>query len=64
MVHLGGKIKLRSTDFLIQFEINKNCHRNGRNLLVYLFTKGMIKLIVIVIVCSSLKVNAIDTDEG
>jgi hypothetical protein len=64
MVQPGGKIKVRSTNFLIQFEIKKNCLRSGSNLLLYLFTKGTIKVIVLVIVHSSLEVNSIGTDEG
>jgi len=30
---------LRSTDLLFLFGIRKNCHRNGRNPLLYLFIK-------------------------
>jgi hypothetical protein len=37
---------LRSTNFLILFGIRKNCHDSGRNLLLYLFTKRVIKLLI------------------
>jgi hypothetical protein len=35
--------------FLILFEIRKNCHTSGRNLLFYLFIKRVIKVTVVII---------------
>jgi len=35
---------LRSTNILNQYEIWKNCHSSGRNLLLYLFIRTVIKL--------------------
>jgi hypothetical protein len=39
---------LRSTNILILFGIRKNCHRNERNLLLYLFMKRVIKLFAVI----------------
>jgi hypothetical protein len=43
-------ICLRSTNSLILFGIRKNCLISGRSLLLYQFTKRVIKLTVIIIV--------------
>jgi hypothetical protein len=40
---------LRYINLLILFGIRKNCHRNGKTLLLYLFTKRVIKLSVVTI---------------
>jgi hypothetical protein len=40
---------LRSTNFLILFGIRKNCHSNGRKLLLDILIKGVIKLAVIIV---------------
>jgi hypothetical protein len=39
---------LRSTNLLIIFEIRKNCQSSGRNLLLYLFIRRVIKLTVVI----------------
>jgi len=51
LIQTGG-IKhyvLKSTDLLILFGIRKNCHSSGRNLLLYLFIKKVIKRTVVII---------------
>jgi hypothetical protein len=40
---------LRSTNLLIVFGMGKNCHSSGRNLLLYLYMKSVVKLTVIII---------------
>jgi hypothetical protein len=40
---------LRSTNFLILFEIGKNCHSSGKTLLLYLSIGRLIKLTVVII---------------
>jgi hypothetical protein len=49
LIKAGRKI-LTSVHSLILFEIRKNCLISGRSLLLYQFTKRVIKLIVIIIV--------------
>jgi hypothetical protein len=39
---------LRLTNIRILFEIRKNCYRSRRNLLLYLYTKKLIKLTVVI----------------
>jgi hypothetical protein len=39
---------LRSTNFLILFGIRRNCHSSGRNVLLYLFIKRLIKLTAVI----------------
>jgi hypothetical protein len=40
---------LRYTDLFVLFGIRRNCHSNGRNLLLYKFIKRAIRLTVIII---------------
>jgi hypothetical protein len=40
---------LRYTNLFVLHGIRRNCHRNGRNLLLYKFIKRVIRLIVIII---------------
>jgi uncharacterized membrane protein YidH (DUF202 family) len=39
---------LRSTTLLILFEITKNCHTSGRNLLLHIFLR-MIKMTIVIV---------------
>jgi hypothetical protein len=49
LIQAGGATLL-STHSLILFGIRKNCLINGRTLILYQFTKRVIKLIIIIIV--------------
>jgi hypothetical protein len=40
---------LRYTDLFVLYEIRRNCHSSGRNLLLYQFPKGGLRLIEIII---------------
>jgi hypothetical protein len=44
---------LRDTNLFVLYGIRRNCHSNGRNLLLYQFIKRVIRLIVIIIEESS-----------
>jgi hypothetical protein len=45
LIKAGGETYiLRYTDFFVVFEIRRNCHSSGRNLLLYQFTKRAIRL--------------------
>jgi hypothetical protein len=50
LIQAGGEILLSEIHKLILFGIRKNCLINGRSLLLYQFTKRVIKLTVIIIV--------------
>jgi hypothetical protein len=51
LIQAGGEIlPLRSTNSLIMFGIRKNCLISGKSLLLYQFTKRVMKLTVIIIV--------------
>jgi hypothetical protein len=45
----GIHYTLRSTNLSIVFDIRKNCQSIGRNLLLYLFIRRMIKRTVVII---------------
>jgi hypothetical protein len=44
----GNTLHSESTNLLILFGIRKNSHSSGRNLLLYLFIKRVIKLTVVI----------------
>jgi hypothetical protein len=64
LIQAGGKILLSAIhNSLILFGIRKNCLIGGRSLLLYQFTKSVIKLTVIIIVryhCYQLHKNFIE----
>jgi len=41
---------LRNTNLFVLYGTRRNCHSNGRNLLLYLFIKKVIKLTVVITV--------------
>jgi hypothetical protein len=45
----AGDYVLRYTNLFVLYGIRRNCHSNGRNLLLYKFIKQVIRLIVIII---------------
>jgi hypothetical protein len=50
LIQAGGiHYALRSTNLLIVFGIRNNCHSSGRNLLLYLFKRRVMKRTVVII---------------